>query len=158
MDNVSCKNCKSKLCTKNVPILKSVESKYLEDILNKVSHKKYSKGEIIFTEGKNASTLYFISNGRIKLYKYTKEGKEQILHILGDGDFFGELDLLRNSEYGFSAKVIEEAKICTFSKEEMRDLMMKNPGLGINLLENIGSRLAELENLAQNLASNNIDS
>ena len=158
MNKDSCRNCESKLCTKKVPIFKNMEEGHLENILDKVCQKKYLKGEVLFSEGDNANTLYFISSGKIKLYKHTKDGKEQILHILTEGDFFGELDLLRNSEYGFSSKVIEEANICTFLKGEMKDIMIKNPQIGINMLENVGSRLAQLENLAQNLATNNVDS
>lgn len=158
MSNVSCSNCTSRVCTKKVPILKDLESIYLDEILDKVKHKQYTKGEVLFIEGDKACTLFFISSGKIKLYKYTKDGKEQIVHILSDGDFFGELDLLRNSEYGFSSKAIEEAEVCIFSKEEMRSLMMNNPKIAISLLENIGNRLAELENLAKNLATINIDS
>ena len=128
------------------------------EIVNKINHKQYSKGEVIFAEGNVANALYFINEGKIKLYKYTKDGKEQILHILSEGDFFGELELIKPSKYGFNSKAIVDAKICTLTKDEMKYIMMGNPEISIKVLETVGERLSKVENLVQNLATNDVDS
>ncbi|WP_017209207.1 Crp/Fnr family transcriptional regulator [Clostridium beijerinckii] len=153
-----CNNCRGGLCASKVPIFENLNKEELVEIVNKIDHKEFSKGDVIFTEGNIANTLYFINEGKIKLYKYTKDGKEQILHILSEGDFFGELELIKPSKYGFNSKAIEDAKICTLTKEEMKDIMMKNPEIGIKVLETVGERLSKVENLVQNLATNDVDS
>ncbi|MFL0166249.1 Crp/Fnr family transcriptional regulator [Candidatus Clostridium helianthi] len=153
-----CNNCRRGLCASKVPIFENLNRDELVEIVNKINHKEFSKGDVIFTEGNIANTLYFINEGKIKLYKYTKDGKEQILHILSEGDFFGELELIKPSKYGFNSKAIEDVKICTLSKEEMKDIMMKNPEIGIKVLETVGERLSKVENLVQNLATNDVDS
>ena len=151
-------NCKGELCVSKVQIFENLDSKELLKIVNKINHKEYNKGDIIFTEGNVANTLYFINEGKIKLYKHTKDGKEQILHILSEGDFFGELELIKPSKYGFNSKAIVDAKICTLTKDEMKDIMIDNPEISIKLLEAVGERLSRVENLVQNLATNDIDS
>lgn len=153
-----CNNCRGGLCASKVPIFENLNKEELVEIVNKIDHKEFSKGDVIFTEGNIANTLYFINEGKIKLYKYTKDGKEQILHILSEGDFFGELELIKPSKYGFNSKAIEDSKICTLTKEEMKDTMMKNPEIGIKVLETVGERLSKVENLVQNLATNDVDS
>ncbi|NSB14372.1 Crp/Fnr family transcriptional regulator [Clostridium beijerinckii] len=153
-----CNNCRGGLCASKVPIFENLNKEELVEIVNKIDHKEFSKGDVIFTEGNIANTLYFINEGKIKLYKYTKDGKEQILHILSEGDFFGELELIKPSKYGFNSKAIEDAKICTLTKEEMKDIMMKNAEIGIKVLETVGERLSKVENLVQNLATNDVDS
>lgn len=153
-----CNNCRGGLCASKVPIFENLNNEELLEIVQTINHKEYSKGDVIFTEGNIANTLYFINEGKIKLYKYTKDGKEQILHVLSEGDFFGELDLIKPSKYGFNAKAIINAKICTLTKDEMKDIMMKNPEIGIKVLETVGERLSKVENLAQNLATNDVDS
>ncbi|WP_271812361.1 Crp/Fnr family transcriptional regulator [Clostridium beijerinckii] len=153
-----CNNCRGGLCASKVPIFENLNRDELVEIVNKINHKEFSKGDVIFTEGNIASTLYFINEGKIKLYKYTKDGKEQILHILSEGDFFGELELIKPSKYRFNSKAIEDVKICTLTKEEMKDIMMKNPEIGIKVLETVGERLSKVENLVQNLATNDVDS
>lgn len=153
-----CNSCRGELCASKVPIFENLNNEELLEIVKTINHKEYIKGDVIFTEGNIANTLYFVNEGKIKLYKYTKDGKEQILHVLSEGDFFGELDLIKPSKYGFNAKAIVDSKICTLTKEEMKDIMMRNPEIGIKLLETVGERLAKVENLVQNLATNDVDS
>lgn len=153
-----CNNCRGELCASKVPIFENLNNEELLEIVKTIDHKEYVKGDVIFTEGNIANTLYFINEGKIKLYKYTKDGKEQILHVLSEGDFFGELELIKPSKYGFNAKAIVNSKICTLTKEEMKNIMMGNPAIGIKVLETVGERLSKVESLAQNLATNDVDS
>ena len=151
-------NCREDICVRKVPIFENLNEEELFEIAKIINHKEYLKGDVIFTEGDAASILYFVNKGRIKLYKYTKEGKEQILHVLSEGDFFGELDLLKLSKYGFSSKAIVDSKICTITKIQMKDIIIKKPEIGIKLLETLAERLSRVENIAQNLATNDVDS
>ena len=153
-----CNNCRGELCASKVPIFENLNNEELLEVVNTINYKEYNKGDIIFTEGNVANTLYFINEGKIKLYKYTKDGKEQILHVLSEGDFFGELELIKPSKYGFNAKAIVDSKICTLTKDEMKDIMMGNPEIGIKVLEAVGERLSKVESLVQNLATNDVDS
>ena len=155
--NNCCGNCKRGLCTKEISIFSSLDSSELTEIIEKMNHKRVNKNDVIFLEGEKAQTLYFLNVGKIKIYKYTKDGKEQILHILSEGDFFGELNLLKESKYRFNAKAIEESKICTLSKENFKEILLYKPEIAIKILEIMGERLSDVESLAQNLATNDID-
>lgn len=158
MNGRGCIGCSKKLCAGKVPIFDNLNCDELEEIASKIVQKEFKKGDVIFSEGNDAETLYFVNEGRIKLYKYNKDGKEQILHMISDGEFFGELNLIKTSDYKFNAKSIEKTKVCTLNKYEMKDIIMKNPEIAIKLLESAGERLAAIENLAQNLSTNDIDS
>ena len=153
-----CNNCRGELCASKVPIFENLNNEELLRIVKSINHKEYAKGDVVFTEGNVANTLFFINEGKIKLYKYTKDGKEQILHVLSEGDFFGELELIKPSKYGFNSKAIIDSKICTLTKDEMKEIMMKNPEIGIKVLETVGERLSKVESLVQNLATNDVDS
>lgn len=153
-----CNNCRGQLCASKVPIFENLNNEELLEVVKTINHKEYSKGDVIFTEGNVANTLYFVNEGNIKLYKYTKDGKEQILHVLTEGEFFGELNLIKPSKYGFNSKAIVNSKICTLTKDEMKDIIMRKPEIGIKVLETMGERVAKVENLVQNLATNDVDS
>lgn len=152
-----CTSCKSQGCITKVRIFSNLCREETNQILNKFQHSSFGKGEIIFREGSTSQVLYFISSGKVKLYKYTKDGKEQILHVLSEGEFFGELSLLRETKYKFSAKAMDKVKVCTLRKSDMAEIIMKNPVIGIKLLETTSQRLAYTESLVQSLATNNID-
>ena len=156
MRETVCGKC-SRFCASRVPIFENLDCNELEEIVEEIEHKTFDKGTMIFSEGSEANTLFFINEGKIKLYKYNKDGKEQILHILTNGDFFGELDLIKSSTYKFNAKAMDNAKIWTLKKSEVKNIIMKKPEIAIKLLESVGERLAAIENLAQNLSTNDVD-
>lgn len=156
MGEMSCSKC-STLCASRVPLFENLDCHELEEIAKKIEHKSFDKGSMIFAEGSDANMLFFINVGKIKLYKYNKDGKEQILHILTNGDFFGELNLIKSSKYKFNAKAMDNAKICTLRKSEVKNIILKNPEIALKLLESVGERLSAIENLAQNLSTNDVD-
>lgn len=153
-----CISCGKGSCVTNVPIFNNLDYDQLLNISQIMESVIYEKGNTIFTEGETGDTLYFIYEGKIKLYKYTKDGKEQILQILSDGDFFGELNLLKNSTYNFNAKAISNCKVCTLTNEQFKNIILERPEISIKVLEVIAERLSNMEELIQNLATNDIDS
>lgn len=157
-----CKNCfdscRGKYCASKVPIFQNLDCNELKEIVSKINHKVFKKGDVIFGEGSLGNSMFFVNQGKVKLYKYTKEGKEQILNILSEGDFFGELNLLSSSKHNFNVKALKDAKICVLSNEDMKKIIFDNPIIGIKLLENISDRLSNMGNLAQSLATNDADS
>jgi CRP/FNR family transcriptional regulator len=121
-------------------------------------HKFYKKGDMLCGQGKKSDTLFIINEGQVKISKLTKEGKEQIVHIFTNGDFFGELSLFSSDEvYNFDAYAISDVKICTLTKKDMNKIIMSNPEISLKLLQVITKRLTQTENLAQNLATNDAE-
>ncbi len=152
-----CERCQTKLCASKVAMFSNLDNEELLEIVRMTGHKAYNKGETVFFEEANAETLYIVNEGKIKLFKYTKDGKEQILHILAEGDFFGELNLLKDGKYSFNAEAMASTKLCTLTKHKLRNLILEKPEVGLKILENVSERLSRLESLAQNLATNNVE-
>ena len=152
----SCILCKDH-CAARIPLFKNLDCRELIEVVKTVGRRKYKKGEVIFEEGDKCNSLYFINEGKVKLYKYTKDGKEQILSILGKNDFVGDLDLLNISEHKYNAAAVEDCKMCIITKDEMRTIMLNNPEIGIKVLEAVSEKMSAMENLIQNLATNDAD-
>lgn len=154
---MSCMICDQKFCTYKVPIFKNFDCDEANELFTLVEHKNYKKGDLLFQAGETAETLFIINEGRLKLYKYTKDGKEQILHILKEGDFWGELQLLNESNFDCYAKVLEDCNICTIKKADFQNLMLKNPEMSLKVLQTVGKRLEDVERMAMMLADNDSD-
>lgn len=152
-----CQHCKNKLCASKVSIFSTLSREELEEIVSLIGHRDYRKGEMVFLEGEKSNSLYIINEGQIKLFKYTKEGKEQILHILSEGEFFGELSLLKEEEVAFNAEAITPLKICTLTKERLNNILLKQPEISLKILERVGERLSKVEKLVQNLATIDVE-
>ena len=153
-----CKDCnKSKLsCARNISIFASLTDNELKDVVNTVKRKEYIKGEIICREGEILNKLLLIRDWKIKISKMTKDGKEQILHILTKGDFLGESNLFNDEASRFSVTAITNARICTISKENLEDILIKNPPISLKIIKEISKKLSETEDLSKVLATKDI--
>lgn len=152
-----CSRCKNNLCARKVGIFSNLTDNELIDIILMTGSKEFDKDENIFLEGDRSDTLYIINEGKIKLYKNTRSGKEQILHILSEGEFFGELNLVKAGEYHFNARAITPVKLCTLTNEDMRNIVLSRPEIGLKVLEVVGDRLSRLEGMVQTLATNDAE-
>ena len=51
---------------------------------------KYRPNQVVFAQGDPADSLFFIDDGKVKITVVSDQGKEAVLAILANGDFFGE--------------------------------------------------------------------
>lgn len=155
----NCGNCNhSDLCVKKVPIFSFLSETELKEIKDMTGHKEYKNGEVLCQEGERSETLFIINEGKVKLSIITKDGKEQIIRILSEGEFFGELNLFTEENiYKFSVIAISKVKICTLTKEDMDKILEKNPAIAFKILKEVTKKLSETEELAQNLATNDAE-
>lgn len=154
----ACKKCKGRYCASKASIFSVLEEPQLKEITDKITKKAYKKGEIIFFEGDTSDKLYVITTGKIKVFKYTKEGKEQILYIIGEGDFLGDLSLLKKDEFKFNAEALEDVDMCQLTKDDFDKVVKENPEISLKILEVLYERIFKLENLVQSLSTKDIES
>ena len=154
-ENKDCKSCKNRgQCPSKVPIFWSLSDDEIKKIAKMTKHMQFKKGQMLLHEGEKSDTLFIVNSGKVKVSKYTVDGKEQILYLLTSGEFFGELHLFNPDEVNnFSVCAIEETKICMLTKDNVDRIMEENPQIAIKLLKAVTKRLAHTENLAQNLAT-----
>lgn len=155
---IICETCSNNMCAKKVPMFKNLSDKQINEIISMKGQKEFLKGDTICREGDKPDSLVIINEGKVKLSKIDREGKEQILRILSNGSFFGEYYLLSDDEvYNFSAYAITDVKICTLSKIDFDKILKNSPEISLNLLGEVSKRLMSTENLVQNLSTNNMD-
>lgn len=152
-----CNSCSGQFCTSKVPIFSMLGDDQLAKITNLITRRKYKKGQVIFFEGDVSDKFYIINEGKIKTFKHTREGKEQILYILAEGDFIGDLSLLKKSTFQYNAEALEEVNVCTLSKDDFDRILKDNPEICLRILESVHDRLVNLENLVQTLSTKDVE-
>lgn len=153
----ACEACTGKYCARKAPIFSILENEQLEEVMSSIIRRKYKKGQIVFFEGDVSDKFYIINGGKIKIFKYTKEGKEQILYILSEGDFIGYLSLLKKGKFDFNAEALEDVNVCMLTKDDFDKIVKKTPEISLRILENLHDRLVSLENLVQTLSTKDIE-
>ncbi len=154
----ACDSCHSKLCARKVPIFSTLEANELNALMDLIVHKTYLKGEQVITEGHPLDTLIIINGGLVKAYKYSQEGKEQILYIFSVGDFFGEKNLLKDLVSTYNVEALEDTMICSIHKNEFKKLLLAYPSIGIKVIEALSERIDGLESAIENMGTRSIES
>jgi CRP/FNR family transcriptional regulator len=93
-----------------------------------------------------------VEKGKIKIFKLSFEGKEQILHIYGPGHTFGEVPVYEGKNFPASSMALEKSVIIFLPREKFVDLITTTPGLGMNLLADLSKRLRDFTLQIENLS------
>lgn len=106
----------------------------------------YKKDEFIYFPDEQATHIYMIVSGRIRIGHYQDDGKEIITAILSTGEIFGELALAGEEKRKDYAQAMDaNTTICPLSLTELKELMLENRELSFKVLKLIGLRLMKLE-------------
>lgn len=132
-------------CASLVPIFNHLEKEQMDEIMAVTHSVSYKKGEIIYYAGDQSDSLYILSNGKIKIYRLSESGKEQLLRILHPGDFTGELALFSETVHEEFAEAMEETSVCTIKRSEFQELLLKYPSISLKVLAEFSSRLGQSE-------------
>lgn len=133
-------------------LFNGLPARQLEILAEICLDQKYEKGQVLFTEGGSAKGFYLIEGGKIKIYKLSLEGKEQILHIFGPGEIFGEVPVFAGGSYPANADAIEASRVLFFPRAAFVDLIGREPSIALNMLGILSRRLRRFTNLIEDLS------
>ncbi len=153
-----CNTCLQKLCVHKVPIFSSLNYEHLRQIVQLIEHKTYKKGDMLLRENDLGDSITIINEGSAKALRYSQDGREQILHVLTEGDFFGEQFLFSNQRASYSVEALDDIAICLLTKTEFKKLLNSNPDIAMKVIEELGNRLVRLENSMKRIGVKSIDS
>lgn len=135
-----------------IPLFSGLPDDQLQAIEQIALEKHVNKGETIFTEGDEGKGFFVVINGRVKIYKVSAEGKEQILHIFGSGQPFGEVPVFAGQQFPANAQAISKARLLFFPRAAFVDLITENPSLALNMLAIMSIKLREFTIQIENLS------
>lgn len=135
-----------------IPLFGGLVDKQIDWLSAIVERKHYQRGKVIFAEGEEASGLFVLYTGRVKIYKLSSEGKEQILHIFGPGEPFGEVAVFTGGHFPAYAEALEETEALFFPRKKFVALITKDPSLAMNMLAMLSKRLRYFTQLVENLS------
>ncbi len=132
------------VCAEHVPIFNHLDHDSLVLISEIMEHRVYQKGDLIFSP-QHPGSLVILAGGRVKIYQYTADGKEQLLRVAEQGEVLGENSLFDMEESSTYGEALTATEVCMMSSHDFRMLLMKYPMIGIRLLEEYSRRLKEVQ-------------
>lgn len=107
------------------PLLERLNITDTSMLLDSCELHKIKRGEIVFEEGGLAEYLYFIKQGRIRVFKEMREGNDITIFLRGEQDCFGEIGIFSGRHYSNSAKATENSKIFYIKKEALEEILSR---------------------------------
>jgi CRP/FNR family transcriptional regulator len=143
---------------KRCPLFAGLKEEDLKRIRAIATPKRIVKKEILFGEGEEAKGFYVILSGRVKLYKISPEGKEQILHVVSAPDAFAEAALFLEGSYPAFAEALIDSQLLFFPKRDFIQLIERNPRLSINMIVSLSQYLRKFASLIEELSLKEVSS
>ena len=116
----------------------------------------YERNQVVYFMDDPSDELYLIDSGRVKVVRVSTEGKEKIIDIYQEGDFFGELCICGGGKRADQAIAIEPTAVTSFKIKALLKLLPKKPELSLDLLLLYCGRLTEAQDQIATLAFDNI--
>ncbi|HOC45988.1 MAG: Crp/Fnr family transcriptional regulator [Syntrophorhabdaceae bacterium] len=135
-----------------VPLFRGLSDNQLGLMAEAFPRRYYKPSEILFSEGEPASGFYILLSGRLKIYKLSLEGKEQILHIIEPGEPFAEVALFSETKFPAYAEAIEKSEVIFLSRNAFRQLIGNDPSIAMNMLAILSQRLKYFTRLIEDLS------
>ncbi|MCK5508655.1 MAG: Crp/Fnr family transcriptional regulator [Desulfobacterales bacterium] len=136
----------------SIPLFKGLPQNQLEKIEKIAVKRKFEKEELIFSEGDEGDGFYIVAKGMVKIYKVSLEGKEQILHIFGQGEPFGEVPVFSGSAFPANAQAIKKCSLIFFPRDTFVQFISENIPVVLNILGLLSMRLRQFTVQIENLS------
>ncbi len=134
------------------PLFKGLSQNQLDEIKVHLIDRIYRRNESIFMEGDIADGFYIIATGKIKIFKTSMDGKEQILHIYGPGSPFGEVPVFSGGKFPANAQALSKSHILFLPRNRFVKLISDHPSLSMNMLAELSMRLRQFTLQIENLS------
>src|SRR6516162_9676555 len=118
----------------------------------RVIRKRFDRGELLFSEGDPCQGLYLVANGKVRIFKLSPSGREQILAVEGPGSSFAELPVFDGGSYPASASALEDSEVLFISRKDFQGVCLEHPEVGLKVIAVVGARLRRLVGIIEDLS------
>lgn len=140
------------------PLFSGLHPAELKKVFEITRIRKFKKGNLIFSQGEDASGFYTVASGKVKIYKLANDGRQHILHIVTKGNVFAEAAVFSGITYPAFAETIAESVLFYFPKEEFFSLIKNNPQISLNMLATLSRYLRRFSTIIEQISLKDVSS
>ena len=142
---------------RKTPLFANLPPDDLRRVEGIASLKHYARKESIFREGDRADGFFIVATGRIKVFKLSEDGKEQVLHLIGPGQSFAEATIFEGGAYPASAEALDDCELVYFPKRQFTDLLERNPRIALRMMASLSRWLKRMTDLVENISLRDVE-
>lgn len=153
-------NCKQRdidNCITRVPIFNDLTYEEMMEVAKITTDQVCEKGEMIYTAGDLGQRLYVIHEGKVKITRISEAGKEQVIRVLGPGEFLGELSLFSPEPLTDNGEVLEKTILCIIDGDKLKKIMAKYQTITWKVMKELSNRLSKAETLIEDISIHTVE-
>ncbi len=132
----------TKAVLKQIPVFHGLSDRQIREIENLCHKRRYKRGETVFKKLAPGEGMFIILSGTIEIFTEDNNDKKNILAVLNNGEFFGELSLLDSDTRSATAIATEDSHLLAFLRPDLQSLSKRNPQTGNKILFNLARVMA----------------
>ncbi len=137
---------------RKTPLFASLTDEEMHALSARTARKRFQKEEQLFAEGDPCTGLYLVAAGKIRIFKLSPAGREQILAVEGPGSSFAELPVFDGGNYPAAASALEDTEVLFISRKDFHNFCREHPDVGLKVIAVVGSRLRRLVGIIEELS------
>jgi CRP-like cAMP-binding protein len=126
---------------KSISLFSELQDSELNKIGNILASRTFNRNTTVLIEEDTGSTMFIILKGSVKITRISEDGREVILSILNEGDFFGEMSILDDEPRSANAVTLENCQLLVIHRKDFFQMLNDYPQITINLLKEFAHRL-----------------
>jgi CRP/FNR family transcriptional regulator, cyclic AMP receptor protein len=139
----------------NFMLFRDLNEQEIDKIVQISLSRTWKKNSYIFLQGEPLDNVYFIDDGKVKIYKSDVNGREQIVSILKKGEMFPHVGFFRKGSYPANAEVLDKATLVVVPIAKFENVLIENPELCIKVFNVLGEKIVDLQNRLEEQILNN---
>ncbi|MBU8916202.1 Crp/Fnr family transcriptional regulator [Neobacillus sp. 114] len=136
-------------------LFRSLNDTELSKVTDIAIAREWKKNSHVFHQGDPLENVYFIYDGKLKIYKSDVNGKEQIVAIMKKGEMFPHVGFFRKGDYPAYAEVLESSTLIAVPISKFENVLIENPELCIKVFKVLGEKIVDLQNRLEEQILNN---
>lgn len=124
----------------------------MQALAARTSQKRFQKSELLFAEGDPCTGLYLVASGKVRIFKLSASGREQVLAVEGPGSSFAELPVFDGGNYPAAASAMEDTEVLFISRKDFQGFCREHPEVALKVIAVVASRLRRLVGIIEELS------
>jgi CRP/FNR family transcriptional regulator, cyclic AMP receptor protein len=124
-------------------IFHGIERAAIETLVQQLTPVDFRRGEIVFDEGEPGDWMYIVVSGKVKIGRRTRDGRENLLAVLGPSDVFGELSVFDTGTRTSTVTAVTKVSAVSIDRNALHSWMAVHPEIGEQLLRVLARRLRD---------------
>jgi CRP/FNR family transcriptional regulator len=137
---------------KHVMLFSGLDDKARQSIAHLALERTVPTGRVIVCDGEPADGFYVVLDGKVKVYKLSPDGRQQILHVFGPGQAFGEAAMFAGETFPAFAEALAESRLAFFPRDRFLKGLGENPALAFGLIAALARLCRQLTSLVEQVA------